>query len=73
MTRDQAPHTRLLDRNDVALLVLELQAKLVPAMFERPRSGQLHGDDSLRTARQEQHAGVQGAPALLEIASLNRS
>ena len=37
MTPNQAPHTRLLDRQDVALLVLELQAKLVPAMFEPQR------------------------------------
>ena len=37
MTRDQVPHARLLDRSDVALLVLDLQAKLLPAMFEPQR------------------------------------
>jgi len=37
MTRDQVPHARLLDRHDVALLVLDLQAKLLPAIFEPQR------------------------------------
>jgi nicotinamidase-related amidase len=37
MTRDQVPHARLLDRSDVALLVLDLQVKLLPAMFEPQR------------------------------------
>jgi nicotinamidase-related amidase len=37
MAPDQVPHARLLDRHDVALLVLDLQAKLVPAVFEPQR------------------------------------
>jgi len=37
MTRDQVPHARLLDRHDVALLVLDLQAKLLPAIIEPQR------------------------------------
>jgi len=37
MTPDQVPHARLLDRRDVALLVLDLQSKLAPAIFETQR------------------------------------
>jgi nicotinamidase-related amidase len=37
MAPDQVPHARLLDRHNVALLVLDLQAKLVPAVFEPQR------------------------------------
>jgi nicotinamidase-related amidase len=37
MTPDQVPHARLLDRHDVALLVLDLQSKLAPAIFEPQR------------------------------------
>jgi nicotinamidase-related amidase len=37
MAPDQVPHARLLDRHSVALLVLDLQAKLVPAVFEPQR------------------------------------
>jgi nicotinamidase-related amidase len=34
MSDDQIPHAQLLDRKSTALLVLDLQAKLVPAMFD---------------------------------------
>jgi len=37
MATDQLPHARLLDRASVALVVLDLQAKLVPAVFEPQR------------------------------------
>jgi nicotinamidase-related amidase len=37
MAPDQLPHARLLDRASVALVVLDLQAKLVPAVFEPQR------------------------------------
>jgi nicotinamidase-related amidase len=37
MATEQLPHARLLDRHSVALLVLDLQAKLVPAVFEPQR------------------------------------
>ncbi len=37
MATDQVPHARLLDRHSVALVVLDLQAKLVPAIFEPQR------------------------------------
>jgi nicotinamidase-related amidase len=34
MSSDQIPHAQLLDRQSTALVVLDLQAKLVPAMFD---------------------------------------
>jgi len=34
MAIDQTPHAQLLERETAALLVLDLQAKLVPAMFD---------------------------------------
>ena len=37
MAVDQAPHAQLLDRKSAALVVLDLQAKLVPAIFEPQR------------------------------------
>ena len=37
MATGQVPHARLLDRHSVALVVLDLQAKLVPAIFEPQR------------------------------------
>jgi nicotinamidase-related amidase len=37
MSPDRVPHAQLLDRKAVALVVLDLQAKLVPAIFEPPR------------------------------------
>jgi len=37
MTAEPVPHARLLDRASVALVVLDLQAKLVPATFEPER------------------------------------
>jgi nicotinamidase-related amidase len=37
MATGQVPHARLLDRHSVASVVLDLQAKLVPAIFEPQR------------------------------------
>ena len=37
MPTDQAPHAQLLERKAAALVVLDLQAKLMPAIFEAPR------------------------------------
>jgi nicotinamidase-related amidase len=37
MSPDRVPHAQLLDRKAVALVVLDLQAKLVPAIFEPQR------------------------------------